>query len=222
MKMLTPVKNPRGRPRNFAREVALENAMVAFWSKGYAGTTLDDLTAAMGVNRPSLYGAFGDKRSLFIESIDHYVATRGQRAIAALASADTIEVGVAKFLNTIIDGITGTECARGCMMVSVAGDAAQTDAGVRARLDEVLHATDMAIAATIRRFTGGKRVSAEAKAEHAAWLLSAGVHSLALRARAGAEPAELHRMARVIEQAVFASLRAEPKQRRGKGSVGAA
>ncbi len=210
-------KPPRGRPRNFVREVAVENAMIAFWSKGYDGTSLDDLTAAMGINRPSLYGAFGNKRSLFIETIDHYAATRGLRAIATLAAAATLESGVATFLDTIIDGVTGTACARGCMIVSVAGDAAQTDDGVRARLDQVLHATDKGITQAIRRLAGGKGASGQAKAEHAAWLLSAGVHSLALRARAGADRAELRRLAKVIEQAVCTSCGVPPHGRVRRG-----
>jgi hypothetical protein len=155
-----------------------------------------------------------------LETIDRYVATRGPRAIDALASADSLEAGVAAFLDTIIDGVTATACAQGCMMVSVAGAAAQTDDGVRARLDRVLHATDEAIAAAIRRLVGGKGASGRVRAEHGAWLLSAGVHSLALRARAGADRAELRRLARVIEQAVFASLRAGTKSGAAKSVQG--
>lgn len=67
-----------GRPRAFDRLRALEAAMEVFWERGYEGTTLADLTAAMGINRPSLYGAFGNKEDLFCEALALYEAREGQ------------------------------------------------------------------------------------------------------------------------------------------------
>src|ERR1700724_62726 len=61
-----------GRPRAFDVEKALHGAMQVFWRKGYLGTSLSDLTEAMGINRPSLYAAFGNKESLFRKALDHY------------------------------------------------------------------------------------------------------------------------------------------------------
>src|SRR5207249_12070658 len=62
----------RGRPRDFDIDKALDKAMRVFWRKGYLGTSLSDLTKSMGINRPSLYSAFGDKQSLFHKALDHY------------------------------------------------------------------------------------------------------------------------------------------------------
>src|SRR6185503_17277031 len=67
-----PVTAQRGRPRTFAVEPALDRALHVFWQKGYEGTSLSDLTRAMGINRPSLYAAFGDKQSLFRKVLDRY------------------------------------------------------------------------------------------------------------------------------------------------------
>ena len=64
----------RGRPAGFDRAEALHRAMELFWARGYEGTTLDELTAAMGINRPSLYAAFGDKEQLFRRALDRYVS----------------------------------------------------------------------------------------------------------------------------------------------------
>src|SRR5215472_8620817 len=61
-----------GRPREFDEPAALEAAMRVFWEKGYEGTSLDDLTAAMGINRSSLYSSFGDKEALFGRVMAHY------------------------------------------------------------------------------------------------------------------------------------------------------
>ena len=63
---------PRGRPRSFDREQALERAMDVFWSKGFEAASLTDLTEAMGINPPSLYAAFGDKEGLFMEAVQRY------------------------------------------------------------------------------------------------------------------------------------------------------
>src|ERR1700759_1462879 len=72
----TPAKSAgakkRGRPRAYDPDVALSRAMDVFWKDGFAGTSLDELSAATGMNRPSLYGAFGDKRELYIKAYQHY------------------------------------------------------------------------------------------------------------------------------------------------------
>ena len=72
----TPPRKPRGRPRSFDRDAALGRAMEVFWTKGFEGTSINDLTEAMGINPPSLYAAFGDKERLFIEAIERYQAAR--------------------------------------------------------------------------------------------------------------------------------------------------
>src|ERR1041384_4755004 len=67
-----PAPKRRGRPRAYEPEVALARALDVFWKEGFAATSLDDLSAATGMNRPSLYGAFGDKRALYIKSYRSY------------------------------------------------------------------------------------------------------------------------------------------------------
>jgi AcrR family transcriptional regulator len=66
-----------GRQREFDEQVALDAAMAVFWSNGYSGTSLSDLTHAMGINKPSLYAAFGNKEALFIRALNHYVSKHG-------------------------------------------------------------------------------------------------------------------------------------------------
>src|SRR5437879_12839329 len=70
-----PVK-PRGRPREFDREAALEQAIDVFWCHGYEATSVSDLTAAMNINPPSLYAAFGDKEKLFLAAVERYQEQR--------------------------------------------------------------------------------------------------------------------------------------------------
>ena len=76
-------RRPRGRPRSFDRDESLDAAVLVFWKKGYDGSSIQDLTQAMGINRPSLYATFGNKRDLFMQAIDRYAATHGNRAFSA-------------------------------------------------------------------------------------------------------------------------------------------
>src|SRR5579872_7287735 len=80
-----PGRRPRGRPRAYDPDAALSRVMETFWKSGYAGTSLDDLAAATGMNRPSLYAAFGDKRALYVKALEHYwrMSAREMREVFA-------------------------------------------------------------------------------------------------------------------------------------------
>src|SRR5258706_15807861 len=80
---------PRGRPRSFDRDKALERAMQVFWKQGYEATSIQDLTRAMGINPPSLYAAFGDKERLFMEAVERYERECGPAGACILDEAPT-------------------------------------------------------------------------------------------------------------------------------------
>src|ERR1700744_4811865 len=87
-----------GRPREFDRDTALKAAMLLFWRKGFAATSMNDLCDAMGIRSPSLYAAFGSKEALYLEAIEHYVRTIGPAIWDKLATAATARAGVEKML----------------------------------------------------------------------------------------------------------------------------
>lgn len=87
-----------GRPREFDRDAALQAAMLSFWRKGFAATSMNDLCEAMGIRSPSLYAAFGSKEALYLEAIQHYVRTVGPMVWAKLSAAPTAREGVEKML----------------------------------------------------------------------------------------------------------------------------
>src|SRR5580692_10899227 len=78
-----------GRPREFDRAAALEAAMLLFWRKGFAMTSMSDLCEAMGIRSPSLYAAFASKEALYLEALDHYVRTVGPPVWDRLAEGAT-------------------------------------------------------------------------------------------------------------------------------------
>ena len=96
-------KRPRGRPRSFDRDQALDAAVLVFWDKGYDGSSVEDLTHAMGINRPSLYASFGNKRDLFMQAIDRYAATHGNRAFSAFRFESDNRKAIERFFDASID-----------------------------------------------------------------------------------------------------------------------
>ena len=91
-----------------------------FWSKGYDGVTIDDLVAAMGVARPSLYAVFGDKRTLFLRALRAYAEKKGALAAKALFSPQPLRDSLASFLRHIVERATEEGSALGCLLVCVA------------------------------------------------------------------------------------------------------
>jgi len=107
----------RGRPRSFDRAAALRRAMEVFWAKGYDGASLSDLTAAMGINSPSLYAAFGSKEALFREALALYSATEGTEIWTTLPDAPSAREAIERFLRATAEAFTKGDKPRGCLIV---------------------------------------------------------------------------------------------------------
>src|SRR5260370_23834010 len=105
-----------GRPRAFDVEKALHRAMEVFWRKGYLGTSLSDLTDAIGVNRPSLYGAFGNKESLFRKALEHY--SKGPSAYLGEALREpNARAVVERLLHGVVDLLMDPRTPTTCLWV---------------------------------------------------------------------------------------------------------
>lgn len=107
---------PRGRPREFDTDTALDRAIELFWRHGYDGTSVSDLTASMGIGMPSLYAAFGSKRELFERATDRYTSSRSQLLLDALAKPTARDVAEA-FLEGVIEAATRSGQPAGCFTV---------------------------------------------------------------------------------------------------------
>ena len=182
----------RGRPRAYQPEIALGKALDLFRKDGFAATSLDDLSAATGMNRPSLYGAFGDKRELYIKSYARYRAD----ARAAMADIFRDELPIRKRLARIYAValdiyLSGEAGPRGCFTVMTAASEAVADPAIRAMVLEGFSELDRAFAACFRRAKEKGELTETADAAVLAQLASATIHTIAIRARAGVPRREL-------------------------------
>ncbi len=124
---------PIGRPRAFDVDEALDRALEVFWRKGYEGASLPDLTRAMGINRPSLYAAFGNKEALFRKAIDRYLEGPACHIGEALEQP-TARAVVERFLHGAIELITDSRKPQGCFMVQSALACGDTAEVIRAEM----------------------------------------------------------------------------------------
>ncbi|WP_327317755.1 TetR/AcrR family transcriptional regulator [Streptomyces sp. NBC_01235] len=115
-----PAARPRGRPRSFDRASALEKAVLAFWEHGYEATSVSDLTRIMGIGAPSLYAAFGDKRSLFEEVVSVYGDTYGSFSRHALGEEPTARAAVERLLREAAAEFTDPGHPYGCLVIHAA------------------------------------------------------------------------------------------------------
>lgn len=105
-----------GRKRTFDKDEALAKAMYLFWANGFAGTSLTDLTSTLGINKPSMYSAFGNKEKLFASALDHYLVNyRGPVMERFTNPTDApLKQRLEAFLLAVIDVVAGAETPKGC------------------------------------------------------------------------------------------------------------
>src|SRR6202158_1396276 len=171
----------RGRPRAYDPDVALGQAIDTFWDTGYAGTSLDDLSAATGMNRPSLYGAFGDKRALYLKALERYRAGNRAALKEALALDQPLRQALRRvYAKALSVYLSGEGVARGCFMIGTAATEAVGNPEVRAFLGESVRGLDEAFEARIRFARDRGELEPEADPATLAKLASPVMHPLAI------------------------------------------
>ncbi|MFF1878948.1 TetR/AcrR family transcriptional regulator [Leifsonia sp. NPDC058230] len=184
----------RGRPRTFELEDALDNAITVFWRQGYEGTSLDDLTEAMGINRPSLYAAFGNKEETFKRAVERY-ATVDMAYVDDAIAEPTARLVAEHYLRSNVRAITDPERPPGCLSIQggLSGNPAHQD--VVAFLANSRAAGEAKFADRFRSAIAAGDLSADESPEELAKYLSTVTSGMAVQATGGSSRAELERVA---------------------------
>jgi TetR/AcrR family transcriptional regulator, copper-responsive repressor len=182
----------RGRPRAFDPDAALTQAMDVFWKEGLAATSLDDLSEATGLNRPSLYGAFGDKRALYIQAYGRYREHARETFAPLFAGPAPLRLKLKRILLAALDlYLSGEEGPRGCFTVLTASSDAIADPEIRTLVADAIETTDRGFARLFAEARAAGELPPDADARRLARAASATIFSLSIRARARTSRAEL-------------------------------
>jgi TetR/AcrR family transcriptional repressor of nem operon len=123
------------RPRSFDTDQALDLARDVFWRKGFQSTSLDDITAATGLAKPSLYAAFGDKNAMFLKVLERYHASIVADAERILNEGASAREAIERWLTGFVPFCSGVKGIRGCLSVNTAADGASDQKEVRNRVE---------------------------------------------------------------------------------------
>ncbi|SFB65105.1 transcriptional regulator, TetR family [Rhizobium sp. NFR07] len=186
-----PLSAKRGRPMSFDREEALEQAMGVFWRKGYIGTSMNDLTAAMGIASPSLYAAFGSKEKLYHEALNHYVSLH-QEAVARIMEMPTARESVEGLLRNAVSAFSRTSFPSGCMLEQTAGEAGDLSPEIDVSLSNLRAANDANFLSRLRKGIEDGDVAACTDASAVAAFYATVRKGLSLSARGGTGTDELN------------------------------
>jgi len=123
------------RPRSFDPDQALDLARDVFWQKGFQATSLDDITAATGLAKPSLYAAFGDKNALFLKILERYHARIVAHAERVINGGPSARDAVHTWLTGFVPFCSGVKGKRGCLSINTSADGAAEQKGVRKQVE---------------------------------------------------------------------------------------
>jgi AcrR family transcriptional regulator len=192
-----------GRPRAFDVNQALDRALEVFWRKGYEGSTLCDLTEAMGINPPSLYAAFGNKEGLFRQALDRYAETRAGFVREALAKPKLKDAMAALLIGTA-DFLTEKCNPAGCLLVQGIAGAGEHDKCISDELCARRAASEKMVRERLKRAKAEGDIPKDADPAALARFVATVTQGMSVQAKAGASRPELRRVAET-------ALRAFPK-----------
>lgn len=185
----------RGRPKAYDRDTALNAMREVFWKQGYAGTSLDDLSAAAAMNRPSLYNAFGDKAEVFNVVLDSYIDDLRQVYNQAFRAELPLKDNLRHIYETILEVYSDRDgIGRGCFMIGAALTESLRDTGIAERLMKGLSEIDAAFVWRLERAKRQGELAPDADIETLAVVASATHNALSVRMRAGASKEGLRHM----------------------------
>jgi AcrR family transcriptional regulator len=183
----------KGRPREFDADEALKKALRVFREKGYEGASLLDLTRAMGINRPSLYAAFGNKEALFRKAVDRYVDEHAASLREAL-DEPTARGAVERILRGTAGALTEPRTPRGCLLVQGALSCTDEAQPIREELASRRDAAELALRRRLERAAAEGDLPKRASPADLARYVATVLHGMSVQASGGATRQELRRL----------------------------
>ena len=185
---------PGGRPREFDCEAALDRAMDVFWKRGYEAATLPELTAAMGINKPSLYAAFGSKEQLFRKAVERYLIGPAGYLQEAMKQP-TARAAVEAMLNGAIQMATDPKHPGGCLIIQ---GAMSCGAEAECLKNELTALREAGVTLVRKRLDAAKRdgeLLADVDCADLARYFATVMHGMSVQASGGATRKQLQRVA---------------------------
>ena len=191
-----------GRPKEFERDVVLDRAMRVFWSRGYEATSVQHLVDRMGIQRGSLYSAFGDKRALFFAAIDRYDRVVTAKLLAALDGPASGKDAIRGFFELKIELSLQPRRPRGCLVTNSAAELASRDRGTATRVGAVLAKIEAAFLRAVVRAQQAGEVDRARDARALARFLTSSTQGLSVMAKTIPERAVLEDIVDVVLSAL--------------------
>lgn len=198
----------RGRPKQYDTRRALQAAGNLFWARGFSGTSLDDLSIAMGMNRPSIYRAFGDKEALYRSAMQQYTEHLEEGFRQTISLEQDIRKGLRRFFRTALEVYSAGEKDLGCMVICTAPAAAAVHPEVKSDLLAVIQELDTRLLSRLKLAAQQGQLAETADPKMLSKLIQAVLHSLAIRVRAGESKASVQRMADAAVNTLLGSAQA--------------
>jgi AcrR family transcriptional regulator len=190
-----------GRPREFDPEKVLDRALKVFWKKGYDGTSMSDLTEAMGINKPSLYAAFGDKESLFRKAIDRYVEMNASHIQDAL-NEPTAQAVAQKLWTSPLANCANSRGPRGCFLVQGSLASSDTSQALQRAVINQRNKGEDAIRERFERAVVDGDLPPNTNAADLARFVSTMTYGLAVQAASGVSIEDLQAVAEIAIQSI--------------------
>jgi TetR/AcrR family transcriptional repressor of nem operon len=192
------------RQKEFDREAALDRAMGAFWTKGYAATSVEDLVAHMGIQRGSLYATFGDKRSLFLSALDRYQRIVTRELLDALEAPGSGLEAIRRFFRLRVERSLDRRRPPGCLVTNSAVELSRRDRGAAAKVGGSLARLEAAFLRTLEQARAQGELAATQDVRALARFLTSSAQGLSVMAKAFPERAVLEDVVTVVLAALEA------------------
>lgn len=186
------------RPKEFDREAVLDRAMGAFWSKGYAATSVEDLVAHMGIQRGSLYGTFGDKRTLFLTALDRYQRVVARELFEALETPGSGIEAIRRFFRLRVEGSLDRRRPHGCLVTNSAVELSRRDRGAAAKVGGSLVKLEAAFLRALERARAAGELAATQDLRALARFLTSSAQGLSVMAKTFPDRAALEEVVEVV------------------------